>query len=205
MARISIDNQISEVGSDSARKIGEVLQDAISSLPPNRIVTKILLDGRPIPQNIKAHLLDQTYGRERALEISTVDKEIWSVNGLDIALSCLEKVQRSLIRVAEMFCEENAEANQFFVTCIEGLERFYESVMITRVALKLDFNQIISDGIALARIEKDFSDVLKTIISYQEKRDFIGLADKVEYELLTNLCAWTKALKQLRMSQLSNA
>lgn len=205
MPRISIDNKVSDVGSDSLRKLGEVLQDAIASLPPNRIVTKILLDGRPIPASVQANVLEASFGNEQALEITTVDKEIWSVNGIDIALSCLEKVQRSLIRVAEMFTENHPDANQYFVHCVEGLERFYESAMITRVALRLDFSQVLVDGITLSQIEREFSEVLKTIITYQEQRDIVGLADKIEYELLTNLSAWTKTLKQLRLSQLSNA
>src|ERR1700722_230302 len=146
MPRMSIDNQISEIKNDSVRKIGDVLRDALASLPPNRMVTKVLLDGRPIlnsSSNTGQDILENFLGEQNALEISTIDREIWSASGIDIALSCLEKVQRSLIRVAELFTENKIEAHQFFVQCIDGLERFYEAVMITRSVLRLDFDSIL--------------------------------------------------------------
>jgi hypothetical protein len=131
---------------------------------------------------------------------------MWAANGIDIALSCVERIQKSLIRAAELFRDQDkSEANHFFVHCIEGMERFIETLMITRCALKLDFNRISIDGITLAQIQDELSKILKTILECQEKEDFVGVADRVEYELITNLYAWARALRQLRLSQMSNA
>ena len=49
------------------------------------------------------------------------DRKIWAENGLDIALSCIEKVQRSLVRSSELFREEGrtADANR----CIKSRQR----------------------------------------------------------------------------------
>lgn len=205
MTRISVDDKVSEV-SNLPNGIGNLIQDTLASIPPNRIVTQILLDGKRIQSHLMGETSEAELGEVKALDIKTVDREVWAINGIDIALSALERVKPSLLRVAELFREENkGRANQNFVQCIDGLEKFFEAMLITRVALKLDFKKISLDGIPLSQLESDFSDVLKNIVHYQEKADYDSVADKVEYELITNLHTWTKVLKQLRNSQNSNA
>jgi len=132
--------------------------------------------------------------------------EMWAEGGLDTALSKLERIRMSLVRAAELLHDrDTTEASHLFVHCVDGLERFLETILVTRCALKLDFNGIHVDGISLSQIEKQFSSILSSMLDYQEKQDFEGLADKVEDELLTNLCFWSKAIRILQLSRASNA
>jgi hypothetical protein len=208
MTRICVDDQVSFIETDRAGNLGELLNSVVSGLPPNKIVKEILLDGEHLPIMSNLPALDSPLGQVQELHIRTADKEIWAATGVDIAASSVERIQRSLIRAAELFREENkAQANHFFAQCIDGLERFLETIMITRCALKLDFKciQIHGLGLPLSQIEQEFGAILATILECQEKQDFDGVADKVEYELLTNLSAWSSALRQLRVSRMSNA
>ena len=205
MTRLSIDDQVSEINEINHARLSEVLNSVVSSLPPNRVVTKVLLDGKQLSQ-LPGNQAENPHILVKDLEIRTVDREVWTVNGWEMALSSAERVQRSLIRAAELFRDgSKAEANRYFVHCVDGLERFYEAIVITRSVLRIDFKVMQVDGISLERLENEFSGILKSIISFQEAQDFIGLADKVEYELITNLYSWVKALKQLSLSQRSNA
>jgi hypothetical protein len=149
---------------------------------------------------------DKYAGKEPARQISAVDMEIWAMNGLDIALTRIEQVQRTLVKAAELFREENkGEANRYFIHCVDGLERFFEAILITRTALKLDFYQLVIEGIRLSQIEAEFLAILKAIVGCQERQDYSALADKVEYELITNLYSWAVLLGQLRISLHSNS
>jgi hypothetical protein len=206
MTRLSVDDQASDVALNSSERIGEVLKSVVSSLPPNRVVTEILVDGNQLSKESEPILLQQLLSEIKDVQIKTADKAIWAATGLDIALSCIDRVKQSLIRASEMFRDENkARANALFVHCVDGLERFFEAVVISRFVLHLDFNQIMVDGYSLTQIEKEFSGVLQSIMICQEQHDYAGVADKIEYALLTNLCAWGKGLNQLRLSQLSNS
>jgi hypothetical protein len=139
-------------------------------------------------------------------EAAPIDMELWALNGLDIALTRIEQVQRTLVRAAELFREENkGDANRYFIHCIDGLERFFEAIAATRTALKIDFAQVAIEGIRLSTVEAEFLGILKAIVECQEKHDYIALADKVEYELITNLYSWAVLLGQLRVSLHSNA
>jgi len=207
MTRVSVDDKISDLSADSSRKMGEVLRDVLDTLPPNRIVTKILIDGKQVIDHAPASPLDSKQEVFHELEIRTADREIWALNGLDIVINAIERVQKSLIRAAELFREgdRKAEANQHFVRCVDGLERFVEALTITRTALKLDFNQIAIDGLRLSQVEQEFTQILKTVVELQERQDFIGVADIVEYELITNLYSWAVLLGQKRITLHSNA
>jgi len=205
MTRVSVDDQISVVNAESGARLGDLLSSIVSSLPPNKIVKEILLDGEQLPIMTNLPALESPLGMVQELQIRTADKEIWAATGVDIALSCVERIQRSLIRAAEMFREhDKAEANHFFAHCVDGLERFLETIMITRVARQLDFSRIYIHGLPLSQIEQEFTRILTTILTCQEKGDFDGIADRVEYELLTNLSAWSSALRQMRISLMSN-
>lgn len=204
-ARLSLDNQVVELSDSKDRTVGDVLTQVVSQLPPNRIVTKVTMNGTVLGQPQVQKSLDLPM-EESALEIKTADLEIWKHSGLDVSISCIERVQKSLLRVVELFRDENkAQANQFFVHCVDGLERFLEAITVTRVALKLDFNQIQIDGRPLTLIEADMGAILKAIVAHQESQDYMGVADRLEYELLPNLYAWSRAIRQLRLSQSSNA
>jgi len=78
-------------------------------------------------------------------------------------------------------------------------------VTMTRCALLLDFTQIHVDGRPLSQIEKEFTQILRAILACQEVSDWQGIADRIEYELLTNLVSWKNSLNKLRLSQISNA
>jgi hypothetical protein len=204
---LSVDDQESEFTGEDTQKLAEVLQRVTAELPPNRVVAGIVLNGREIPKYEQTRALENTLREVKQFQVRTADAEIWAATGMDIALSRLERVQRSLLLAAELFRDEiqEEEGHIFLGRCLDGLERFLETIMITRCALKLDFNRIEVEGMSLARLERDFGEILEGIIGCQERQDFIGIADKVEYELLTNIHLWTAALQKLRLSALSNA
>lgn len=130
-----------------------------------------------------------------------VDPGIWAESGLDMALTCVERVKGSLIRSAELFREQDsARANRFFLQCIEGLQRFMEAIRHTKAAMQLDFTKIPTDIGTLSDTEKSLLFILKGMFQNQERKEYEEIAEKIEYELLTNLSTWTSSLRTLRNS-----
>lgn len=149
---------------------------------------------------------DQPSSSEAVQTAFSPDPEIWAATGFDIALSCIERVQRTLVHAAQGFHEENAtSANRLFAQCMEGLERFTEAMLITRNVLKLKTETMAVDGYTLGKIETQMENILRSILACQEKNDTIGIADRIEYALIPNLSLWSQALRQLKRSQVSNA
>ncbi len=206
MIHLKIDDKATEVSNEawSTSRIGELVHHLYEELPDNKIITRVLINGMPLSNGEKEKeisVLDDT-----AIEIRTADKGIWEVNGVETCLSSLERVQTSLIRTAELFrADERARANRFFAQCIEGLERFLESMTITRLACKINFNAIQVDGFTLTKVEDTLTNILKSVLESQEKQNYEELADKIEFELITNLYHWKTALQDLQRTRKSNS
>ncbi len=208
MTRILIDDSVSESNRwNQDQCIEDVVNAVLHDLPPNRIVTSILVDGQIVARQQDPESLKGRLEKIKDLQIRTADSHIWASNGIDRAISDVERLQKSLLLAAEFFRDEKktVDANRIFLRCVEGLERFLDTIVLARLAMKLDFQRINVDGIPLARLEKELTTILSGIVSFQEKQDYEGVADKVEYELLPNFCSWTRALTQLRNSFNSNA
>ncbi|MCX6102035.1 MAG: hypothetical protein NT000_02070 [Proteobacteria bacterium] len=205
MIKLRLDDAICELEPSGNIKIEEAINSAISTIPPTRVITRVNVNGARYQSTEKNSILQESTKSSHDIEILTADKAIWAATGYDIALSSIERVQRSIIRSAELFREfDNLNGNRLLVQCIEGLERFIEAITITKRAVGLDFSKINVDGMILSQIESNLQQILNSVFNLQEKEDYQELADTIEYELLTNLVNWTQALTQLRTEQNSN-
>lgn len=206
MIKLKVDDSDCSVSLETMNKIGTAISEAINNIPPSRLVTQLLVDGIRYTAEKQAEILEESIDSSHEIEIKTADKAIWAATGYDIALSCIERIQKSIIKTAELFREsDKLNGNRLFIQCIEGLERFIEAITVTKAAIGLDFRKELLDGRALSQTESDLNTILKSVFSLQEQEDYQGLADKIEYELLTNLSEWGRSLQQLRARQNSNA
>lgn len=205
MIQLKIDNcptDLSE-GAWEKSRIGELVHSVYEELPENRVITRVLLNGSPLDVAERERQISAEEDAE--IEIRTADRLIWEANGVDTCLSILERVQTSLIRTAELFrTPDRARANRFFAQCIESLEKFLDSMTITRVVCKLNFASIKVDGTPLAKTEETLTVILKSVLESQEKANYEELADKIEFELITNLYNWKTGLQEVQRSRQSN-
>ncbi len=207
MIRVSIDSSSDTVDTSNLQNVGEVLERVISNIPTSRFVSEIELDGK----KLKHYLPDSEVGRGidsiHEVKIHTADRAQWSANGFDIALSSLEKIQRTLIVTAELFREtHNLEGNRLFARCMDGLERFWDSVTLTRTALNLNFSEIVIQGnVKLADLEAQFLDIVRGFVSLQDGQFYEAVADKIEFELIPHLSRWVESMKRLRSIHGANA
>jgi hypothetical protein len=205
MMRVFLDDRVSEFN-QSNEKLGDFLNHVSANLPPNRIITEVVMDGIQIPKHRQREAFAKSLQRVQELQIRTADATLLAAHGLDTAISNVERLRQTLLHAAELLRESNkGDANRYFHRCIEGLERFLETILVTRNVMRLDFSKIQIDGILLSKIEQEFTAILNDIVSHQENQNFDEVADQIEYALLTNLHAWSRALNQIRRSRSSNA
>jgi hypothetical protein len=204
MIRLSIDDRVSDLATAPIGRVADIVAQAMATLPADRVLLAVAVDGRPVPKHAEEERLAFDASSVGEIGIRTGDRDFWARSGLDIALSTVERMHHTLIRASELFRDEHvADANRCFVRCLEGLERFLETVVVTRAAMRLDFTTVRVDGCSLAQIEREFLQILRHILHCQEATDWIGIADRVEYELLPNLSSWRTALRSLRLAHAS--
>lgn len=206
MPRICVDNNSSSAIPDTLDNLEAILQDVRQSLPPNRLVTSIVVDGKSFSPHTKLDHPLKDLGKIDLVDVKTGDIAVWRANGFDMALSCIEQTQKSFIRTAQLFRDENLGfASRLFSQCIDALEKFIETLIITRMATKIDFNQIQVENRTLSAVEDELLQILQAILTCQQDGDFEGIAERIEYELLANLSTWIRALTSINQSRQSNA
>jgi hypothetical protein len=151
---------------------------------------------------IEESIFPEAQPAEGSVPLTPCDLSIWAESGVDIAITCLERVRGSLIRSAELFREEDVQlANRFFIQCVEGLQRFMETIKRTKAALQLDFSKVQTEIGNLADTEKSLLFILKGMFQNQQAKQYSEIADKIDYELITNLSTWLSTLKIMRQNQ----
>ncbi len=205
MARLCIDDSRSEVSNENII-IGKLLDEIEGKLPVNRIMTNLMLNGKYIGRFEWEKLRDYQLNNDDELCVQTTDKSIWAVNGIDIALNSLERVQQTLLSVIEFLKNKQlAKANLYFVRCLEGLERFSEVMSVTKYVLKLNYEKIFVGNVNLSKIEKELSQILCEIFECQQKDSYEELAEVIDYELIANLSYWQQCLRYVKNSFSSDA
>ncbi len=159
----------------------------------------IEVDGNRTPSN---HDCNRVELDGEALSRSTA---FWASNGLEHALSNLERIQRTLVRTVMSLREDRtSEASRLLRHCLEGLDRMSETLSNARRALKMDFSQIQMGGRNLASLETDLIQLQDGIGSAWASEHFESLVDKLEYELLPHLAHWASFLRELSQRQSAN-
>jgi len=203
MPKVCVDDHVSEIKERSIQKIKDLLEAVRTSLPANRVVTTIMLDGKIVSRRQETQLLEAILEKTAELNIRTADKAMWEMNGLDYALNCIERVQKSLLTAVERFRENTSDSRKIFSQCLEGLDKFLDTLWIARCSLRLDLQK--TGETNLEQIEKEFTKLLISLADAYDKEDFELLSDKIEYELLTSLYSWIEALRKLRLTSVSHA
>ncbi|MBI1862127.1 MAG: hypothetical protein HYR96_14530 [Deltaproteobacteria bacterium] len=203
MTRVSIDSQNDSVDVSNAKSVGDALDQALTVIPQTRFVSEIEVDGHRIRHYLSEDEVHRLIDSVQEVKIYTADRAQWAANGFDVALSSLEQIQRTLIVTAGLFREsQSLEANRLFARCMDGLERFWDAVTMTRTALKLEFKMVqVNTAWTLADLEIQFLDIIKGFVELQNGQFYEALADKVEFELIPHLSRWSEALCRLRTAQ----
>jgi len=205
MTRIVIDDQMSEFDVESGKRLGDFVDTVSSQLPPDRVIKEILLDGRYLPKSLRNQTLHSVLGEIKELQIRTADREVWAARGLEHATYAIERLQRSLLKAAELcFDRDSKAATRFLGQCLEGLEQFLENILVTRGVRGWNFDAIHADGIPLSQVERHFTKSLESLGKAHMTESFDTAADIIEYELIPSLSSWSNGLQQLRRSALSN-
>jgi hypothetical protein len=132
-------------------------------------------------------------------ELPPMDIRLWALTGPDIALSYADNLRKSLFRTISLFeTDHTTEAQILLEKCLEGAERFQETITITKTALNIDFDSYRVGETKLSEIDKRLGSVMSTVVQASKERAWLGLSETIEDEFITSLGAWIQALEQLK-------
>jgi hypothetical protein len=192
---VTVDHEDLAVEEIGLSTVGEVLHHLQRD---NRLVIKLLIDGeqpnlsimgqiRAKPLNGHTLFIETAAPQEIALDVLTeVDAELERAD--DLKAEVIEFLQRN----------EPAPAMQRLSGCFTVWNAASESLEKTTQLLRIDVEAIRLDTCTLQESLVQFAEQLRQIKTALESRDFVSLADVLEYEMTQTTERWRQAIGVVR-------
>ncbi len=198
---IIINNETSDVDISSVSKLSDLIDKvARELLEPREIITEVYVDGRTLGHG--------DFGQKEDCEVSSCSEisfvtlkepEEKVASLLDRMSDYLDGFPEGLGKVADQFRMGNPEeANKVLLQALEGLSAFVELLSTVRLVASSDLSNIKSDTGTLAEKEENFLEITTNMASSQEEKDWITVADLLEYELAPLMTDWKAMIPQIR-------
>lgn len=179
---------------------GETLGDLMvyieqGNLTQGKVILSIKIDG-------KEFSLDSSEIRQAQLsEIKTLELEVSTLSGIidkniENADDYLKRLIPGIQKAAELFRMGNEqEANQFFINIIDGMDWFTQVLDIIFAAKEMSPTTII-DGKSIQDRQTNFVGFTQQMVEANKNKDWVLLADLLEYEILPYYKEWSNFLPQ---------
>lgn len=137
----------------------------------------------------------------RDLEVYTATPREISAESIQLASGQLFAVVEETRKTAELFrYNDESEANQRLLILIEIFQKFVHLLELLKHALRLDFSSITTESKSLEELQHEMIGTLSQILVTQQNKDWVSLADLLEFELVPLLHTWSRVIPTLACS-----
>jgi hypothetical protein len=189
MQNLTVDGQslsASEVQGANLEEILINLMEHPSTI--GRVITGVNLNGEPYSEEVPHAALEVSRNTIETLSLKTLTLEDMGFNFLKTSPLYVVTLLEALPKIVETFrIGDEQEANEHFLNFLEALHLLMTLLEQTRHVLGLwqgSDNENIS---SLNQYLDSLVSILNTLINLQEQKDWIFLADVLEYELQDSL------------------
>lgn len=164
----------------------------------DEFISTIKINGEEIPENVMLTMKTKPVADVRSIEIATDTFRAVSIRALDSMDEYVEGLAALVEQSADKFrTDDETTANRNFINCVEGLQTFVGIIDKVKNINGLDFEAMKHDGGTLNQKEQKLLQVLNTLFTTQKNRDWISLADILEYELAPLIAEWKEILRSI--------
>lgn len=186
--QIFVNGNLREIKVASISTLLDVIGQIEVTLPQGHIITELVLNEKILESNwyhnaAKIYLLDEDKLTVRVEESSLIAREV-----LFNSKSQFQQLLKEFENIADSFrIQEDTEANTKFVQGIENLQWYLKILEDATVLLGRPLDKIMDRDIVFTHHINELSGKLDQIIRIQSEKDWIMLADMIEYEMLPSL------------------
>lgn len=155
----------------------------------NEIILQILIDGNPylFVEQKENLFLDSV----KSIEVTTANSKDITLAGVMDSLTHLNVLVNQLQEVVEKIQVGNEkEGLDLLLTTIEGLRWFNAILLSVEGVLGFDLREMFYNGESFENHRNKLNGVLNKMLAFFKMKDWVGLADAIEYELVPHLEEW---------------
>lgn len=176
--------------------LGQVFNDIESDLKQsNQVVCQYIVNGKELGETD-----EQGYFDMRVTQVETLEYLSENINELliDVLQGWIEAFPEMIENTEKISKQIRFSGVQSAFRKIEVLIENYEYLISSVISIKNLMGDSAAAGLAnLSEAELKTKSMLEEALTAVEKKDFVCLADIIEYELITSLQTWEKLLVNL--------
>jgi len=174
-----------EITVASVGNLKDVIETIQEELPQGKLITDIYLNDKVLETSAwsveasKIYVLDEDTVDIRIEESTVIGTEI-----LTNSKPVLQQIVTIFSEVADSFrVNDEALANEKFAVAIDSLRWFLKLLEDATVLLGRPFSTIIDKDVFFSQYVTELVEILEKVIITQSQKDWVLLADMIEYEM----------------------
>jgi hypothetical protein len=192
-------NGVEETATYPATHLGQLLQHITSAkVLKGTFISKVRVNRQDIDINSSSALATPVDDID-ILDVEISDLTALIEKNLNNAEEYLVKLIPGIRKAAELLQEGNPqEANKLLVSIIDGMDWFSQIIDTATTALGIDPDKVNLRGQTLAERKTRLLTISAKMLEANKSKDWVLLADLLEYETLPHYMDWLETLPKLR-------
>jgi len=168
-------------------------------IPSNHGITRVVVDGIDSLENMMTHTEEQVPETTAEVRISTRDSVSITRDGLAKVTDLIESIKIEIASASNLFREGNIqEASSKLSRILEALKPMINFINSVGMSFTMNFDQMLFNSTTTLREKIDsFLKTFQDLIAAQGKRDFVEVADYLEYQLIEDMTDWNTIVQIL--------
>ncbi|MDR2388131.1 MAG: hypothetical protein LBE80_11205 [Deltaproteobacteria bacterium] len=199
METLTVDGQNIVASEITGSNLEEILLNLMEHPATNgRVIRRILLNGEPYFEDVPHAALEVPRAKIGSLNLDTLTMEDMGLNFLKTSPAYVDTLLEALSKIVEAFrLGDEQEANEYFLNFLEALHLLMSLLEQTRTVLGLWQGSDDENNSTLNHYLESLAELLTNVLSLQEQKDWIYLADVLEYEFQDSLKRLAEILPSL--------
>ncbi|MBN1970471.1 MAG: hypothetical protein JXR48_08905 [Candidatus Delongbacteria bacterium] len=194
--KLIIDGKSKEINTSSFSVFKEFFDKLSKGLTAEeRVISKIKINDELMKDGSQFDKFELPMDQFHTVEIFTIEKNELINQNIDGLCDHIDNLIKNIDISADSFrMGEETNSNQYFAAVLEGIRWFNYSLNLLISFKKIDPDNFILADQTISEEIKNMERTLDTLADAQEEKDYLALADQLEYELKPLLSKWRNNL-----------
>jgi prophage DNA circulation protein len=180
---------------------GKFFQDLLhTEIKKGHGIVKILVNKVSSPEVMNIKTEETISENIDTIEIFTKDSYAISEDGMSKMSVLIESIKEELTKTADCYRDGDIKkASEKIIAIMEALKPMVNFINSVGMNFTMNFDQIkFNEQISLRQKIESFLTTFQDLIMAQQKKDYIEIADYLEYELSSDMNDWHKIVELLK-------
>jgi len=183
--KVYLNGKVNEIKITSISTLSDVIVQMEKEIDKSQIITELKLNAKILGSDWYNNAKNIFLLDEDDLFITTQSSDFIAIQALTSSQKSFETITEDFQKVSDMFRFDNEiKANSYFAQCIDNFQWFLKIIADSLSLLGKNLSSIQLDDKNLEEKITELSSKLEEMIECQQNKDWILLADMIEYELL---------------------